>query len=119
MSRARIGTPVAWQLGVLSEISVGGDDVALVGAERHTGRMASTGGLERPRLLRRLTIICPVTGLATDTGFELSDIPALVSGPQLLIVCLECGQDHPVAHRRCRGRPLTPPPRYDDGSPAE
>jgi hypothetical protein len=40
-------------------------------------------------------ITCPVTGLATDTGFELSELPGVVAGPQLLIDCLECGQDHP------------------------
>jgi len=46
-------------------------------------------------LLRRLMITCPVTGLAADTGFELSAIPTLSKGQQWLIDCLECGQDHP------------------------
>lgn len=45
-------------------------------------------------LLRRLVIACPVTGLATDTGFDLSAVPALGGGEHLLVDCLECGQDH-------------------------
>jgi len=68
--------------------------VALADAERDAGRMATATGPERPRLFRRLKITCPVTGLATDTGFDLSEVPAVVGGPQLLIDCLECGQDH-------------------------
>jgi hypothetical protein len=47
----------------------------------------------RPVLLRRLVIRCPVTGLASDTGFELTELPQL-TGEQALIDCLECGQDH-------------------------
>jgi len=35
-----------------------------------------------------------VTGLATDTGFDLSAVPALGGGEHLLVDCLECGQDH-------------------------
>ena len=46
-------------------------------------------------LLRRLMIRCPETGLPADTGFELSEIPALAAQPQILVDCLECGQDHP------------------------
>ena len=45
-------------------------------------------------LLRRLLITCPVTGLPSDTGFELSSVPQLSRTRQLLIDCLECGQDH-------------------------
>ena len=48
-----------------------------------------------PVLLRRLMIRCPQTGLPADTGFELSEIPALAPQQQVLIDCLECGQDHP------------------------
>ena len=44
-------------------------------------------------LLRRLVIRCPVTGLPSDTGFELTALPQL-NGEQVLIDCLECGQDH-------------------------
>jgi hypothetical protein len=47
----------------------------------------------RPLLLRRLMIRCPVTGTATDSGFEMSEIPS-VSGRQALADCPECGQDH-------------------------
>jgi hypothetical protein len=65
--------------------------MAVIGIEGNTGPRATTGGW----LLRRLVITCPVSGLATDTGFVLSDLPAVVRGPQLLVDCLECGQDHP------------------------
>lgn len=44
-------------------------------------------------LLRRLMILCPATGRAADTGFELSGVPA-TSGLQVLVDCMECGQDH-------------------------
>ena len=49
----------------------------------------------RPMLLRRLMIRCPVSDMATDTGFELTSIPSLSQSPQLLVDCLACGQDHP------------------------
>ena len=62
--------------------------------ERDMGHMAVATGTEQPMLLRRLLITCPATGLPTDTGFELSELPAVVSGPRILIDCLECGQDH-------------------------
>ena len=48
----------------------------------------------RPRLLRRLVVICPATCRSADTGFELGAIPELSSGSHLLVDCLECGQDH-------------------------
>jgi len=66
--------------------------MALTRVEGHTGPRVTTTGSP---LLRRLVITCPVTGTATDTGFELSELPAVAAGPQLLIDCLECGQDHP------------------------
>jgi hypothetical protein len=44
-------------------------------------------------LLRRIMIRCPETGLPTDTGFELTQLPEIV-GEQMLVDCLECGQDH-------------------------
>ena len=50
--------------------------------------------LRQPRLLRRLTIECPVTKQPSDTGFELSALPSLTISPQVLLDCLECGQDH-------------------------
>jgi hypothetical protein len=46
-------------------------------------------------LLRRLMIRCPTSGMATDTGFELSSVPTVSRSPQLLVDCLACGQDHP------------------------
>lgn len=46
-------------------------------------------------LLRRLAIRCPKTGLPADTGFELSQVPGLAPQRQILVDCLECGQDHP------------------------
>jgi hypothetical protein len=64
--------------------------MGLTQVEGNPGPRAMTGAT----LLRRLVITCPVTGLATDTGFELSDLPAAVRGPQLLVDCFECGQDH-------------------------
>ena len=69
--------------------------MALIHRKVDTALQAATAAVNRPALLlRRLTIGCPVTGLATDTGFELTDVPSVVSGPQLLVDCLECGQDH-------------------------
>jgi hypothetical protein len=69
--------------------------VALIHRKLDTAPQAGTAGMNRPALLfRRLTITCPVTGLPTDTGFELTEVPSVASGPQLLIDCLECGQDH-------------------------
>jgi hypothetical protein len=38
-------------------------------------------------------IICPSTGRGVDTGYELTDIPA-VALPHMLVACTECGQDH-------------------------
>lgn len=45
-------------------------------------------------LLRRIMIPCPVTGRAADTGFELLALPKVASRRQMLVDCLECGQDH-------------------------
>jgi len=45
-------------------------------------------------LLRRLMIVCPATGQPTDTGFELSAVPRVSARQQILVDCLECGQDH-------------------------
>ena len=56
---------------------------------------AMPGEPRAPVLLRRLMIRCPRTGLPADTGFELAEIPALGAQHQILIDCLECGQDHP------------------------
>jgi hypothetical protein len=46
------------------------------------------------KLLRRLMIMCPTTARATDTGFELDAVPSIPGRRQLLVDCLECGQDH-------------------------
>ena len=46
-------------------------------------------------LLRRLMIVCPTTGSAADTGFELLGVPKASARQQILMDCLECGQDHP------------------------
>jgi len=62
--------------------------------ERDMGHMAVATGTEQPMLLRRLLITCPATGLPTDTGFELSAVPSVSRARQLLVDCLECGQDH-------------------------
>jgi hypothetical protein len=45
-------------------------------------------------LLRRLMIRCPATGRASDTGYDLSALPSVAGRRQLLVDCLECGQDH-------------------------
>jgi hypothetical protein len=50
--------------------------------------------VEKRRLLRRLMIKCPVTGLPSDTGFELTALPSAGMSNQWLLDCLECGQDH-------------------------
>ena len=50
--------------------------------------------VRRRTLLRRLTIVCPETGRAADTGFELTEVPELSARRQVLVDCLECGQDH-------------------------
>lgn len=69
--------------------------MALIHRKVDTAPTAATAAVNRPTLLlRRLSITCPVTGSPTDTGFELTDVPALASSPQVLIDCLECGQDH-------------------------
>ena len=39
-------------------------------------------------------IFCPHTGLPVDTGNELTALARIGSQPQLLIDCIECGQDH-------------------------
>jgi hypothetical protein len=73
--------------------------VALIDVEGDPGPRATTTG---SALLRRLVITCPVTGSATDAGFELSDLPAMVAGPQLLIDCLECRRTtHGASMMRC------------------
>jgi len=67
-------------------------------AYQASGVAEAAVGSAAPRqaaLLRRLMIRCPATGIATDTGFELSGVPAVSRGQQWLVDCLECGQDHP------------------------
>ena len=56
----------------------------------HSARPRARSGT----LLRRLMIVCPTTGLAADTGFELLGVPKASSRRQILVDCLECGQDH-------------------------
>jgi hypothetical protein len=43
---------------------------------------------------RRWVSSCPVTGLPTDSGFELSAGPQVSRTRQVLVDCLDCGQDH-------------------------
>ena len=50
--------------------------------------------VQQLRLLRRLTIQCPVTGRPSDTGFDLTELPSVTGSVQWLLNCLECGQDH-------------------------
>jgi hypothetical protein len=59
--------------------------------------MAVISHQRRPKarlLLRRLMVTCPVTGVSVDTGHELTAIPGIGPGPELLVDCIECGQDH-------------------------
>jgi hypothetical protein len=85
--------------------------VASAPGNRDARLKAATTALDRPLLLfRRLTITCPVTGSASDTGFELTDLPSAVSGPQLLIDCVECGQDHEWRIDDVVLQALAPPP---------
>ncbi len=67
--------------------------MATAHTEQDIGHMATATDIQ-PILFRRLLITCPATGLPTDTGFELSAVPAGAGGRQLLVDCLECGQDH-------------------------
>jgi hypothetical protein len=68
--------------------------MSVAGGVRHEGPPNSREALARRRiLLRRLSIRCPVTGLASDIGLELTALPN-ITGEQLLVDCLECGQDH-------------------------
>lgn len=68
--------------------------MALASHDTGTRKPDGTDAVAHRRvLLRRLVIRCPVTGLASDTGFELTELPQL-TGEQALIDCLECGQDH-------------------------
>jgi hypothetical protein len=46
------------------------------------------------RLARRLMIVCPTTGRPSDTGVDLMGVPRASSRLQMLVDCLECGQDH-------------------------
>ena len=57
-------------------------------------RVASTQEAASWHLAQRLMIFCPHTGLPVDTGNELSAIGRLAPRPQVLIDCIECGQDH-------------------------
>ena len=50
--------------------------------------------VQRRRLLRRLTVECPVTGRPSDTGFGVTDLPSITPSVHWLLDCLECGQDH-------------------------
>jgi hypothetical protein len=62
----------------------------------HNERVAfSAGRHARSRtLLKRLMIVCGTTGRPTDTGFELLGVPRASAQRQMLVDCLECGQDH-------------------------
>ena len=62
----------------------------------HQGRTAGPidPAVGRRSLLRRLMIVCPGSGRAADTGFELAEVPHLSARQQVLVDCLECGQDH-------------------------
>jgi len=39
-------------------------------------------------------IRCSVTEQAADTGFDLSPLPNISARRQVLVDCMECGQDH-------------------------
>jgi hypothetical protein len=56
--------------------------------------VASTQEAANWRLSQRLMIFCPHTGIPVDTGHELTEIGRLAPQPQMLIDCIECGEDH-------------------------
>jgi len=56
--------------------------------------VASTQERSTWQLSQRLMILCPHTGLAADTGHELTEIGRLAPRRQVLIDCTECGEDH-------------------------
>ena len=58
-------------------------------------RKQYSGSVPRWSILHRLLITCPVTGRPADTGHERTATATLGSERQLLVDCLECGQDHP------------------------
>ena len=39
-------------------------------------------------------ILCPVTGTPVDTGAELVAAQSIGPGGDILVDCIECGQDH-------------------------
>ena len=45
-------------------------------------------------LLRRLMIVCPTSLRPADTGTDILGVPRASSRLQMLVDCLECGQDH-------------------------
>jgi uncharacterized Zn finger protein len=52
-------------------------------------------GVHHRVLPRRLMIMCPVTGAPVDTGAELMAAQSMEPGGDILVDCIECGQDHP------------------------
>jgi hypothetical protein len=90
----RIGS-TAWHGGCFlgpQKLKHTGDAMSVV----HQGRTANPldlPGRERT-LTRRLSIVCPETGRTTDTGLEVTEVPGLSARRQVLVDCLECGQDH-------------------------
>jgi hypothetical protein len=75
-----------WRSGHTSIWISGNADMALSSHQQ---------GAKARVLLRRLMVTRPITGVSVDTGYELMAISTFGRGPQVLVDCLECGQDHP------------------------
>ena len=51
-------------------------------------------GVHHRVLPRRLMIQCPVTGVPVDTGADLMAAHGMARRGDILVDCIECGQDH-------------------------
>ena len=51
-------------------------------------------GVHHRVLPRRLMIPCPVTGMPVDTGADLVAAQDMGPSGDILVDCIECGQDH-------------------------
>jgi hypothetical protein len=65
-----------------------------VGLQTREGKNTPPAVAHGSLLVSRLMIRCPATGRATDTAFDVTDLPRLGSGSHWILDCMECGRDH-------------------------